>query len=77
MNCNSRLEHLQSKETLTSAEMEELIKLSPPGTFKALPAMANFKNIGVIDLSKAIDNFKAGAEKSRIALQWIMNVTWK
>ena len=50
MNKEKRLAELKMKDTLTDAEMEELIQLSPSGTFKS---GQNLLIIGVID----VDNF--------------------
>ena len=49
-NKEKRLAELKMKDTLTDAEMEELIQLSPSGTFKS---GSNLFTIGVID----VDNF--------------------
>ena len=61
-----RLEELRAKETLVDVEMQELIRLSAPATFKLGP---NLLSIGVIDLEKAFENFKDGPKRSQHALQ--------
>ncbi len=42
-----RLAELKQLETLSDAEMKELISLQPSGTLRSLP---NLLNIGVVDL---------------------------
>ena len=49
------------KDTLTDAEMEELIQLSPSGTFKSGP---NLFTIGVIDVDNFFRKLTEGAEIS-------------
>lgn len=66
MTQEQRLEELRAKETLTDVEMQELIRLSPPTTFKSGP---NLLSIGVTDLEKAFENFKEGPKRSHHALQ--------
>lgn len=65
MESNKRLEELKSKETLTDKEMFELMSLSPPRMFSALP---NMLTLGVVDIDKAFNNFKEGPERSKNAL---------
>jgi len=62
---NKRLKELQSKETLTDSEMNELISLSSPNTFKSLP---NMYSLGVVDVERAFYNFKEGPERAKNAL---------
>ena len=61
-----RLKELRGKKTLTDSEKQELIQLSPSGTFKSGP---NLLTIGVTDFDKAFKNFKEGPERSRHALK--------
>lgn len=63
---NVRLVEIQRKETLTDAEMEELIKLRPTGTFKSLP---NIKTLGVVDVQRAFHNFEEGPQRVKNALE--------
>jgi hypothetical protein len=65
MNPNERrLTELQGKERLNDAEMNELILLSPAGTFKSLP---NALDIGIVDLEKSWTNYIEGASRSQHA----------
>ncbi len=66
MDRNARLEELRAKDTLTDEEMEELIHLSPSGTFKSGP---NLITMGVVDIDRAFDNFKEGPDKTKHALE--------
>ncbi|MEW5911890.1 MAG: hypothetical protein AB1814_04995 [Thermodesulfobacteriota bacterium] len=59
-----RLSELRKKETLTDKEMQELVNLSPPGTFAKGP---NLHDIGVANLEQFIKNFEEGAERSQKA----------
>ena len=63
---NERLGARKKRETLTDAEMQELIKLSPGGTFKSLP---NLKNLGVVDIERAFQNFKEGPDRAMHAME--------
>lgn len=65
MDVNKCLKELQSKETLTDSEMNELISLSSPNTFKSLP---NMYSLGVVDVERAFNNFKEGPERAKNAL---------
>jgi hypothetical protein len=47
VNNEDRLKELRAKETLTDEEMNELIRLSPPSSFKTGP---NLKTMGVVDV---------------------------
>ena len=67
MNDKKRLEELRKKDTLTDSEMQELIQLSPPGTFKKLPV--NMQALGIINLEQAWENFKEGPARSKHALE--------
>jgi hypothetical protein len=60
----SRLEYLRTLETLTDAEMNELIALSPSGIFKD---GGNFADLGVVDVGRAFANLKEGAARSKHA----------
>jgi hypothetical protein len=66
MSNEDRLKELRGKETLTDDEMKELIRLSPPSTFKSLPDM---QTLGVTDIECAFQNFKEGAERSKHAFE--------
>lgn len=66
MNDEKRLEELKSKETLTDDEMNELIRLSPSGSFKSVP---NLKAMGVVDVARAFENLKEGPGQSKHALE--------
>lgn len=59
-----RLAELAQLETLTDTEMQELVRLRPPGTFKTLP---NLLTLGVVDVNQAFLNFKDGASRSNYA----------
>jgi hypothetical protein len=59
-----RLAELSRLETLTDAEMQELVSLRPPGMFKTLP---NALTLGVVDLKQAVLNYKEGASRSQHA----------
>jgi hypothetical protein len=59
-----RLAELGQLKTLTDAEMQELMRLSPHGTFKTLP---NLLTLGVVDLNQAFLNYKEGASRSKHA----------
>lgn len=61
-----RLKELRDKESLTNPEMQELIRLSPLGTFKSGP---NLLTIGITDVDMAFKNFKEGPERVRHALK--------
>jgi len=63
---SERLYELQQKEELTTAEMDELIRLSPSGRFMLLPQL---QHIGVVNIERAISNIENGAAKSKHALQ--------
>ncbi|MDD5222693.1 MAG: hypothetical protein PHE84_01770 [bacterium] len=65
-NNNERIKELKKKEELTDKEMQELIALSPPGTFKKGP---NLQNIGVVDIEKAFKNLKEGPDRSKNAMR--------
>jgi hypothetical protein len=67
MNEQDRQEELNSKETLTDAEMQELVRLSPPGRFKKFPA--NVFDLGITNLEKAFENLKKGPERTKHALK--------
>ena len=62
----TRLDELKSKETLTDKEMNELVALSPKGTFKSMP---NILDAGVVDLKQFIENYREGAKRSRLAFE--------
>lgn len=59
-----RLAELSKLDTLTDAEMQELVRLSPSGTFKTGP---NLIALGVVDVNQAFLNFKEGASRSNHA----------
>jgi hypothetical protein len=59
-----RLAELGKLETLTDAEMQELVRLRPSGTFKTGP---NLLTLGVVDLEQAFLNYKEGAARSHHA----------
>ncbi len=59
-----RLAELSQLETLTDAEMQELVRLRPFGTFKTPP---NLLTLGVVDLDQAFLNYKEGASRSKHA----------
>ncbi|MCK4734126.1 MAG: hypothetical protein KAT65_16860, partial [Methanophagales archaeon] len=61
-----RLGELKKKDTPTDAEMQELRKLSPSGTFKSLP---NMKKLGVVDIKKAFQNFEEGPARTMHAMK--------
>lgn len=63
---NYRLDELQQKEELTTAEMDELVRLSPKGRFMLLPQL---QHIGVVNIQKSMSNLQDGAAKSKHALQ--------
>jgi len=63
-NKDDRLAELKDKEELSDAEMEELVRLSPPGSFLAGPA---FSSLGMIDVDKAFENLKEGPARSQRA----------
>ena len=63
---SNRLYELQQKEDLTTAELDELIRLSPKGRFMLLPQL---QHIGVANIQRAISNLEAGPAKSKHALQ--------
>lgn len=63
---DKRLDELKKKDTLTDAEMQELIKLSPSGTFKSGP---NVKKLGVVDIEKAFQNFEEGPDRAMHAMK--------
>ena len=65
MNNKLRLEELRNKEALTDDEMAELIRLSPPGTFKKGP---NLTTMGIVDIGRAFDNLKEGPSRTKHAL---------
>lgn len=52
---DNRIRELESKESLTDAEMSELVSLKP-GAFKKAP---NFFSIGGVDVNKALQNLQA------------------
>jgi hypothetical protein len=62
---DTRLAELREKDTLTNDEMEELVRLSPPGTFHTLP---NLLTLGVVDLAQFTANMREGPDRSRVAL---------
>lgn len=66
MNAKERLAELEGKETLTDAEMQELMRLKPPGSFSSGP---NLLKLGVADVSIAFDNFKEGPSRAKHALE--------
>ncbi len=66
MNHEKYLEELRSKETLTDKEMNDLIRLSPPGSFKSGP---NLKALGVADVDRAFKNLREGPERNKRALE--------
>lgn len=59
-----RLAKLSGLETLTDAEMQELVRLRPPGAFKTGP---NLLTLGVVNLEQAFLNYKEGAARSKHA----------
>lgn len=61
-----RLAALSQLETLTDAEMQELVWHQPPGTFKKLP---NLLTLGVVDLKQASLNYEEGASRSKHAYE--------
>jgi hypothetical protein len=61
-----RLSELREKEELTHAEMLELVRLSPVGTFGTAP---NALTLGVTDLSQFVYNFREGPERSKKAFE--------
>ena len=61
-----RLEELRNKETLTTSELDELIRLSPEGSFMILP---NVKTMGVLDIERSHKNFQEGPHRSRHAFE--------
>ena len=61
---HARLEELSRLDTLTDAEMGELIRLKPAGTFKEFP---NILTIGVVDLPQAVADLKEGKERAKHA----------
>jgi hypothetical protein len=63
---NERLEELRQKEELTDTEMNELMTLSPPGTFVKAP---NLIELGVVDIARAIRNFQEGSVRSKHAME--------
>jgi hypothetical protein len=65
-NKEKRLAELKMKDTLTNAEMDELIQLSPSGTFKSGP---NLLTIGVIDVDNFFRKLTEGAEISNKAFE--------
>lgn len=62
---NDRLHELLQKEDLSTAELNELIQLSPRGTFMKLP---NVTQMGVVDVQKSLTNLQEGPERSKHAL---------
>lgn len=66
MENKSRLEELRAKENLTGEEMQELIRLSPSGTFKT---GHNLITMGVVDVNRAFENLKEGLSRTRHALE--------
>lgn len=61
-----RLTELKEKEELTHEEMLDLMRLSPPATFKKGP---NLLTLGVVDLLQFITNFQEGPERSKKAFE--------
>lgn len=61
-----RRAELDKLKTLTDAEMQELISLSPPDRFKKLP---NAFTLGIVNLEQAIANLNDGAARSKHAYQ--------
>lgn len=59
-----RLAELSGLGTLTDAEMQELVRLRPPGAFKTGP---NLLTLGVVNLDQAFLNYKEGAARSKHA----------
>ena len=59
-----RLAELEKLETLNDAEMQELIKLSPPTRFKKLP---NIATLGAANIEQAFANLTDGAARSKHA----------
>jgi hypothetical protein len=66
MNKEKRLAELKNKEVLTDAEINELMVLSPSGTFKSGP---NLLTIGIKNLTSFVDNLNVGGEISRKAFE--------
>ena len=66
MNNEKRLAELNKKEVLTDAEINELMALSPSGTFKSGP---NLLTIGIKNLTSFVDNLNVGGEISRKAFE--------
>jgi hypothetical protein len=64
MNKEQRLAELQNLEVLTDAEINELIALSPSGSFKSGP---NLLTIGIKNLTSFVENLNVGGEMSRKA----------
>ena len=50
---DEQLDALKKRETLTDAEMQDLIKLSPTGTFKSGP---NLNKLGLVDINMKLLN---------------------
>lgn len=65
-NDEQRLTELRAKDQLTDAEMQELIRLSPAGTFLKLPRL---QSMGVIDLAVMMKNLAEGGERIRRAFE--------
>jgi hypothetical protein len=59
-----RLANLRAKSELTDDEFRELIKLSPPGTFRRLP---NLQTAGLHDLQQAMKNLSEVGERAKRA----------
>ncbi len=66
MSNEDRLKELKAKDTLSDEEMNELIRLSPPSTFKSLP---NMQTLGITDIDRAFQNFEEGAKRSKHAFE--------
>jgi len=61
-----RLEELRAKEALSNEEIEELVRLSPKGSFKLLP---NAFTIGITNLEKSLKNAEESNVKMKEALE--------
>jgi len=52
-------------ETLTDADLNAEIAAAPPGTFVAL---TNLKNLGILDVPRAVNNYIEGAARAKAAM---------
>lgn len=65
MSRETRLRELRAKDTLTDKEMDDLIRLSPSGTFRKGP---NLTTMGVVDIARAFKNLEEGPIRAGHAL---------